>query len=201
MLKKILVVMGLMVSLTLVGLLGRGRSPEPLMEPVRPDLRPWDFLGCLDVSLDPWTLEFATQETDSVAGSSTDLAESEELFATDTPAPAILSPPGRLMLLPDSLDEWGRPRPTYRAVPLDADYDGRLGRFLQWFVRADTLWLLWSDGVARGGTALFASGDSLVGRARALDTAEFLDGTAWATAWPVNCATLERESRRGRPRR
>lgn len=198
MLKKILVVMGLMVSLTLVGLLGRGQGPDPLTEPVRPDLRRWDFLGCLEMSLGPWTLELARQEADSVAS----LAESGESFAADGASTrAILSPPARLMLLPDSLDQWGRPRSTHRAVPLDEDYDGRLGRFLQWFVRADTLWLLWSDGVARGGTALFASGDSLVGRVRALDTAEFLDGTARATAWRVNCATLEREHRPARRRR
>ena len=154
MLKKIFVVMALMTSLTLVGLLGRGRGPDTSPEPVRPDLRRWELLGCHELSLEPWTLEFAREEADSVAESRAESGESS--VADRTRTPAILSPPARFMFLPDSLDEWGRAQPTHRVVPLDEDYDGRLGRFLQWFVRADTLWLLWSDGVARGGTALFA---------------------------------------------
>jgi hypothetical protein len=199
MLKKIFIVLGLMTSLTLVGLLGRGRGPDTSPEPVRPDLRRWDLLGCYQMSLEPWTLEFVRQEADLTAEISPEPAESSATDGSRTPA--ILSPPALLMLLPDSLDQWGRAQPTRRAVPLDDDYDGRLGRFLQWFVRADTLWLLWSDGVARAGTALFASGDSLIGRARALDTAEFLDGTARATVSKINCATLEREGGAVRPRR
>ncbi len=157
-------------------------SPAGEIETVRSyDLRRWDLLGCWDLRVEPW-------------------AFSPYVAAIDSADRAGLAPPGRLLLLPDSLDEWGRAHGTLRAALLDGGHDERLVRSLRWFVRADTLWLVWSADAARAGIALFARGDSLLGQALALrsDSAE---GTATAAAWRINCSTQGRERRAGRPRR
>lgn len=181
MLKRILIALGLMTSLTLVALLGRGRIPAPEEQapPPRPDLNPWDFLGCYELQVDPWEADAFEAAPDSTA----------------------LPPPTRVMLMPDSVDAWGRPQSTRRAVPLGGDSDDPLADILRWFTRADTLWLLWSDGTTRGGVALFDEEDSLFGRARSFNAADSTDVTAPATAWKINCATLGPERLSRRPRR
>lgn len=181
MLKRILVALGLVTSLTLVALLGRGRGPAPeeLAPLPRPDLNPWDLPGCYELRVEPWEAQAFEAAPDSV------------------PLPA----PTRVMLMPDSIDEWGRAQATRRAVPLGGDGDDPLADILRWFTRADTLWLLWSDGMTRAGVALFDDGDSLLGRARSFGTADSSDLTAPAAAWRINCATLDRESSNRRPRR
>ncbi len=100
--------------------------------------------------------------------------------------------PGRFLLLADSLDEWGRPQDTYRARPLDPGPPSGDAAF-RWFVRADTLWLVWSDARLRGGVALRGSSSSLVGRARVTGRGTPLDMSARVEAWPINCSTLRRE--------
>lgn len=179
MLKRILLALGLLTSLSLVALLGRGRvpSPEELASPPRPALNPWRLLGCYELRVDPWEASAFEAAPDSIA----------------LPAPA------RVMLMPDSIDEWGRPQTTRRALPLAGSADDPLSDILRWFVRADTLWLVWSDRVTRAGLALFDDGDSLFGRARALNAADSSDLTAGAAAWRINCATLDRESPDPRP--
>lgn len=145
-----------------------------------PDLRRWDYLGCYDLQAEPWRF-------------------SRYVASLDSAGRALLKPPDRVILLPDSLDEWGRGHGTMRATPLDAEDRERIGRSLHWFVRADTLWLLWSVGPSRVGVALFASADSLVGQGVAI-RADSAQGTASAGAWRINCSTLERD-RAGRLRR
>ncbi len=181
MLKRILIALGLMTSLTLVTLLGRARvpSPEELVPPRRPALNPWDLVGCYELRVDPWEVGAFDAAPDSVT----------------------LLPPPRVMLMPDSVDAWGRAQSTRRAVPLGGDADDPLAGILRWFTRADTLWLLWSDGTTRAGVALFDEGDSLFGRARSFSVADSSDLTAPAAAWKINCATLVRERRDPRPRR
>ena len=71
--------------------------------------------------------------------------------------------PGHLRLAPDSVDQWGRIQDTYRAEPLDR---AAAATPFRWFVRADTLWVVWSTGERRGGLALRTSGDGFLGRAR-----------------------------------
>ncbi len=169
---------------TLLRLLDRIQTPiEPVLrEPVeRPDLVRWEMPGCYALRVDPW----------------------EWLQAPDAGDPAVpfLTPPSRVRLLPDSTDKWRRSRTTYRAVPITGDHDARVADYLRWVVRADTLWLLWSDGRAGAGIALRLAGDSLLGRARSFDRVRELDGTARAAAWRLNCHTLERETREDRPRR
>ena len=181
MLKRILIALGLMTSLTLVALLGRARvpAPEELAPPPRPDLNPWDLLGCYELRVDPWEAQAFEAAPDSVT----------------------LPPPPLVMLMPDSIDEWGRAQATRRAVPLGGDGDDPLADILRWFTRADTLWLLWSDGITRAGIALLDDGDSLLGRARSFSAADSSDLTALAAAWKINCATLAPEpaGRRDRP--
>jgi hypothetical protein len=181
MLKRILVALGLLTSLSLVALLGRGRvpSPEELAPPPRPDLNPWELLGCYELRLDPWEASAFEATPDSV----------------ELPAPT------RVMLMPDSIDQWGRAQATRRAVPLGVERDDPLADILRWFPRADTLWLLWSDGSTRAGVALFDDGDSLFGRARLFNAADSIDLTALATAWKINCATRHRESPGRHPRK
>lgn len=139
-----------------------GPSVEEAVE--RAGLHPWSMLGCYALRLGSWS----TSPAESVAA------------------------PSEVMLLPDSVDRWGRVLPSYRAaaLPISRDAEGSL----RWFVRADTLWLLWSGRGVRAGAALLESGDGLRGRARALGGADSLDASAPATAWPVNCSTLAPES-------
>ena len=157
---------------------------EPTGMPVTPrppDLRRWDLLGCYDLQIGTWDFGRYVARADSATL-------------------ALLKPPPRVMLLPDSLDEWGRSFGTHRAAPLGGASDAESLRSLRWFVRADTLWLVWSAGLARVGVALFAEGDSLVGQAASL-RADSAQGSAAAAAWPVNCATQRREQSPPRPRR
>lgn len=180
------IVLVVVIAATLVRAWDRLRSsPEPptVTAPVsRPDVGTWDMPGCYALRVQPW--EWA---------GSPDTAEQ--------PLPGFLTVPTRVRLLPDSTDEWRRSMTTYRAVPITGDHDPRIADYLRWFVRADTLWLLWSDGKAGGGIALRQVGDSLLGRARAFDRVRDLDGTAAAAAWRLNCYTLERERTDRRPRR
>lgn len=154
----------------------RGGSPEEEAPPDRPDLRAEAVMGCYVLRAGPWRRDPAA--------------------ALDSLPPA-LEPPVRVALLPDSADAHGRGLPSFRAEAISEAE--RPDRDLRWTVRADTLWLLWAEPGARGGAALFAEGDSLLGSARAV--AEGVDAAAPAVAWPINCSTLGRERGRGRPRR
>lgn len=146
------------------------RDPGPDEPSPRPALRVWEMPGCYAVEVDPWT-----PDTDS----------------------AIAGPPGSVLLLADSLDEWGRPQDTFRAEPRPDTLEG--GSPYRWFVRADTLWLVWNRGSARGGLALRAGEERLVGRARVTDPGAGVDVQARVEALKVNCATGRAEpSRVGR---
>jgi hypothetical protein len=176
-----------LIAATLLRTWDRLRSPPeppPAENIVRPDLVRWAMPGCYAVRVDPW--EFAGR-------SLADSAAAE--------IPAFLTPPSRIRLLPDSTDRWRRQAITYRAVPITGDHDPAIAEYLRWVVRADTLWVLWSNGRSGGGIALRQVGDSLLGAGRAFDRALQLDGTAHAAAWRLDCQTLERESGELRPRR
>lgn len=158
------------------------RAPEPVD---RPDLRAESVMGCHVLRVGPWSL---TRSADAAAGGSPPPSDS---------LPAALEPPARVALLPDSADLHGRDLPSFRAEPIPAGE--RPGRVLRWNVRADTLWLVWSEPGVRAGLALFAEGDSLAGYARGVTDA--VDASAYAAAWPINCATLGRERTGEVPRR
>lgn len=105
------------------------------------------------------------------------------------------APPPRVMfLVADSLDEYGREQETYRATALEPP--GASAEY-RWFVRADTLWMVWarSSGGLRGGIALRETSDGLLGRARVTGPDGSPDVSARARAWKVNCATREIEPR------
>ena len=175
-----------LIAATLIRVWDRMRSPPGPTAPEvveRPDLVKWDMPGCYALRVDPWDWTSASPDT------------------SEFDVPAFLMPPTRVRLMADSTDEWRRSRTTYRAVPLTGDHDPRMGEYMRWVVRADTLWLLWSDGRAGGGIALRQAGDSLLGRARAFDRMRELDGDARAAAWRIDCSTLERRSTERRPRR
>ena len=176
--------LALIVALTVLRVVQWGMAPTPPAELVTeppPDLRRWDYIGCYDLEVDPWSFSRYVANSDSASR-------------------ALLTAPCRVMLLPDSLDEWGRSYGTRRAAPLPGDHDEALARSLRWFVRADTLWLVWAAGATRVGVALFADGDSLTGRALSL-RADSAQGTAAAGAWKINCSTFERDGALARPRR
>lgn len=123
----------------------------------------WDLPGCYELAVGAWTP--ATRDE-------------------------VVEPARRLMLLPDSLDEWGRSYDTYRAVPYPPASDRETP--YRWFVRADTLWIVWSGGSGSGGLALRGSpGSGFVGRARVRGEEEESDATARVEAARVNCATRE----------
>ena len=176
--------LALLVALTVIRAVEWAMAPAPpaeLAPEPPPDLRGWDYIGCYDLEVDPWSFSRYVADSDSAARD-------------------LLTAPSRIMLLSDSLDEWGRAYGTRRAAALSGDHDERLARSLRWFVRADTLWLVWAAGVTRVGVALFAEGDSLIGRALSL-RADSAQGTAAAGAWKINCSTLERDGSPARPRR
>lgn len=156
-------------------------APEP--EPIEPDpdLHAWDLIGCYRLRYEGWG---------DVDAPVTD----RPLDPSGVPGGA-LSPPASVMLLPDSVDAWGRVLPSYRAVPVVGE-GARGGRSIRWFVDADTLWVLWSEGRARAAVALRRTGgDSLVGSVRAVQrgtAGDSLDLNARAGAVPINCATGER---------
>ena len=176
--------LALIVALTVLRVVQWGMAPTPPAELATeppPDLRRWDYIGCYDLEVDPWSFSRYVANSDSASR-------------------ALLTAPSRVMLLPDSLDEWGRSYGTRRAASLPGDHDEALARSLRWFVRADTLWLVWAAGATRVGVALFADGDSLTGRAISL-RADSAQGTAAAGAWKINCSTFERDGALARPRR
>jgi hypothetical protein len=156
-----------------------------------PSLEAWELLGCWSVRVEPWFV--AAAEGDG---------RPQARFAPPEGGgvPRSFEPPDTVMLLPDSVDRWGRALPSYRAVRRTAA--ARAGRHLRWLVNGDTLWLVWSEGGTRAGLALRPSGDSLVGQARALSAPDSVDASAGASAARVNCSTGRREGRRpARPRR
>ena len=197
-----------LAALALVNFLVRGRGSE-VDEPVtivRTDLNAWELTGCYALRVDPWDFErlevpgVASEDTGATAADSSSAAASDVTASPDAPAMELLDPPARVRLVADSTDEWGRDATTYRAFALGDDAERLEGR-MRWLVRADTLWLLWSDREARAGVALFAAGDSLVGAARATSRVASITGDARAAAWPIDCATFEREAsdERSRP--
>ena len=165
-------------------------QPVPPVEPVTLHLP--DMLGCWELDVGDW--EFATADSASAGG---------ESATPDSSALALLVPPDQVLLLPDSTDEWRREYTTYRASPVSGPHDSRLRDYLRWFLRADTLWLVWSDRSVRAGIALLAEGDRLEGGGRALIEERGggrLDGRATAAAWKVYCATGLRDVERTGPR-
>jgi len=159
--------------------------PEPVVQEVveRPDLVKWEMPGCYALRVEPW--EWTSPASDTM----------------EIEPPSFLTLPSRIRLTADSTDQWHRRSVTYRAVPLTGDHDPRIGDYMRWVARADTLWLVWSDGRAGGGVALRSVGDSLLGRARVFDRVLQLDGNSAAAAWRLDCLTLERQSRERKPRR
>ncbi len=179
-----------LLILAAVSIVARRRDPGTAEPPRRPVLHATRMTGCYALELGPW----------SPGGA------------------AIEALPDHFLLLADSLDQWGRAHDTYRAVPLDAATGGagdpgpdrRAGPSppdtpdgeipYRWFVRADTLWLVWTRGEALGGVALRGGVEGLVGRARISAQADSLDVTARARASRVNCATRRPERARSRRR-
>lgn len=160
---------------------GEGNAgPPPL------SLSRWETLGCYELRLGSW------RTTPLPTGAGADTAGRGEGTRRPSPlrdVPGAFEPPARLMLLPDSVDLWGRALPTRRAVPAPGSAAGPEARHLRWMVRADTLWILWSEGRARVGVALMpAEAGVLEGSARALLSGDSVDASAGATAWRVSCA-------------
>lgn len=133
---------------------------EPPEPRARPALRVWDALGCYRLAADPFL-----------------------------DAAGVKALPEYLLLVADSLDQWGRQQETYRAMPLDEPASDATYR---WFTRADTLWVVWTEGGRRGGLALREGPDGLLGRARVRGPS--VDASARVRAWRVNCATHAIES-------
>lgn len=193
-------VAAVMAALALVNYVLRGRSSdvEPTVELARPDLNAWDLTGCYSLRVDPWEFDrlvvLGAAARDSI---DTALQDDPSVVASEI---ELFTPPARVRLVADSTDEWGRDATTYRAFALGEDAERLEGR-MRWLVRADTLWLIWSDRDARAGLALFADGDTLVGGGRAVSRSAAVTGTAQVSAWPIDCATLEREraNERSRP--
>lgn len=104
---------------------------------------------------------------------------------------AGLELPEHLRLAADSVDQWGRIQETYRAEPLDGASSSAPYR---WFVRADTLWVVWSSEGRRGGLALRTSADGFLGRALIGGSDGRADLTSRVQAWKVNCSTRAIES-------
>lgn len=157
----------------------------------------WDLVGCWEVRLTGWTTtpDAGRPPADTAAPRPPDPApEGSRPNGGDAP-PRSLRPPGRVMLLADSVDLWGRVLGSYRAVSLDPDASdrppvgeaARSARSLRWFTARDTLWLIWRERGTRAGVALTPYSDHLRGAARALSGDS--DLSAGAEAWPVNCAT------------
>lgn len=175
-----------LIAATLLRAWDRMQSPpEPVVQEAveRPDLVKWELPGCYALRADPWDWTSPASDTAAIE------------------APAFLTLPTRVRLTADSTDQWRRSRVTYRAIPLTGEHDPRVRDYMRWVVRADTLWLIWSDGRAGGGVALRSVGDSLLGRARVFDRVLGLDGSSSAAAWKLDCLTLDRQSSERRPRR
>ena len=167
-------------------------APPPPPEPVV--LAFPDMLGCWELDATDWIFGAVSNGTGDPSPSPPDSA-----------SVSLLVPPDRVILLPDSIDEWRRSYTTYRASPVSGSHDPRLEDYLRWFVRADTLWLVWSDRKVRAGLALLAAGDRLEGGGRAFvepmePAGERIDGRISVAAWKVNCATGLRDVERHGPR-
>lgn len=172
----------LLVGLVAVEAYDRFLSEEAPATADPRDLPRWELLGCWELGLDPWRVTRARSDS--------------ARLSSPPPRTAVpVDPPGHVMLLPDSVDPWGRVLDSYRAVAVG---DTATDPSLRWFVRADTLWLVWSRADVRGGIALRRVDHRLGGRARVVG--DTVDASARAEAWPVDCSTLERRPR-GRPRR
>ncbi len=196
--RKVAIVVALLLVVVVVDILiftGRGRRPEAELVD-RPDLRAGAVMGCYVLRVGPWNLAASGRTPPADAAQPGSPSGTRPGIVPDS-LPAALEPPARVTLLPDSADAHGRDLPSFRA---EAIAEGeRPGRALRWTVRADTLWIVWSEPGGRAGLALFAEGDSLAGYARGVT--EAVDASAPALAWPINCSTLGRE-REGRvPRR
>jgi len=191
-LPPILLGLAVFAALSVVRWLLRPEPPD-VPEPVTLVLP--EMLGCWELDSGEW-----------VFAATTDSPSARASVAPDSASLALLELPDRVLLLPDSIDEWQRPYTTYRASPVAGDHDPRLRDYLRWFPRADTLWLVWSDRRIRAGLALLGGGDVLEGGGRALiaapgpDRAGF-DGRVSVSAWKVNCATGLREVENDAPRR
>lgn len=164
-LTRFLGIAGLAIAFVWISIWARFRDlePEAPMEPSA--LNAWDFLGCHALEIGSWV-------------------------GTD---PTEISPTIRyLMLFPDSLDAYGREYPSYRATAIGSG-ENATGISIRWFTRADTLWFVWSDDIARGGAALRERGGELTGRAVAEFHSDSVSASleATANAWKVNCYTLE----------
>lgn len=171
-------------------------SERPRPEGVEPTALPtWEMIGCWEVRTTSWT---ATPEGRSGAGGAV-REGSRPRAGAEAPSPdsvpPTLEPPRSVMLLPDSVDPWGRVLDSYRAVDRRAGEAARSSpgrgarpsRTLRWFTGRDTLWMVWREGDARAGIALTPHEDRFRGTARAL--ADSADLSAGAEAWRVNCAT------------
>jgi len=171
------------------------RPGVPRAEPDGEDglaLQPWEMLGCYRLLVRPWGPGVPGVLPDSLL----------DQTARAGRATASVAPPSGVLLLPDSVDRWGRVLDSYRARTIGDGGAGaspvgsrRTDRHVRWLVSGDTLWIIWSEGRARAGVALRSVGDSLLGSARARLGSDSLDLGARALAWPVNCATGDRERR------
>lgn len=169
-------------------------APKPVPPPEPVVLAVPEMVGCWELDVGGWEY--------SVADSTAALADPA---LPDSTSRALLVAPDRVLLMADSTDEWRRAYTTYRAAPVSGPHDPRLRDYLRWFLRADTLWLVWSDRNIRAGIALLPEGDRLEGAGRALierpgAPGGRIDGRTSAAAWKVNCATGLRDVERTGPR-
>lgn len=195
--RKVAIVVALLLVVAVVDILiftGRGGRPEA--EAVdRPDLRAEAVMGCYVLRVGPWNLASSGRAPADAAQPGSPSATRPGVVPDSLPV--ALEPPARVALLPDSADAHGRDLPSFRAEAIPEGE--RPGRVLRWTVRADTLWVVWSEPGGRAGLALFAEGDSLAGYARGVT--DSVDASAPALAWQINCSTLARDRGAGRPRR
>lgn len=108
-----------------------------------PDLHPWALVGCHALRLESWRGSPAGEGVDpegplprtrAAAGPDRDGASPEsELSSSAEELLSSVAPPSEVMLLPDSVDRWGRVLSSYRAAPLPGA--GRRDGSLRWFGR------------------------------------------------------------------
>lgn len=190
---------GIVALAVVAGRLLLARTSEGPGDRGRPKLHRWDLVGCYDLRVDSWRVEWrsdptADAEAPSPGGREAGRGEAAGPRSSASGGgelPASFEPPAGLMLLPDSVDRWGRVLPSRRAEPLGGG--GRRRRSLRWLVRRDTLWVVWSENDTRAGAALRRAGDSLSGRIRTIRGRDSLDATAVVSARRVNCWTRKPE--------
>lgn len=193
-------------ALVLLFVAGRVLGPGATGDDVRegPALHPWELVGCWSLRVASWTVAWREDpaarpdpgQEEASGGAGAAGGRASPANGGDGDVPSSFAAPSRLMLLPDSIDRWGRILPSRRAVPL-AGAD-RPGRSLRWTVHGDTLWLLWSEADTRAGVALRRDGDGLSGRVRTVRGGDSLDATAEASARRLNCSTGATEPAFGR---